>query len=742
MSIAKVARVILVAGTSVLCVPAAYAKETAEAPEATAQSQEATGTSAAAEGIQEIVVSAQKRAEPIQAAPLAVSAVSGEDLQQRQINDIESLAPSLPNMNFGKNVGFARISIRGLGLDATVAGQEARVAYHTDGVYISRPSAQLSTFFDINRVEVLRGPQGTLYGRNATAGAINVITNDPERTFGGYGRVTFGNYNLVTADGAITGPLSDDVSARLAFTKTDRDGYGKNLVTGQQIDNEHSIGVRGKVKIAPSDAFSLVLSADYSKENDGNYVYHYLGQGQSSAPPRVAALGGTSPPDPRDTFANTPQSDYRRFYGFAADATANLGPVNVTSITGYRDSYADVTGDHDGTQAPVSVIRTFEKATQFSEELRFDGNVADLRWLLGGFYFDEDGYGEADFSPVLAFNNQFQSRGLLFNGRFKTQASAAFGQLDYEIITGLTLSAGLRYSREKKSIDQRGQIDLATPATPDFTPNYTLFQDQSATFSSTTPRFNIDYNITRRILTYFTYSKGFKSGGFNLTGFTPPVTPEKLTDYEAGLKSDWLGGALRFNTSVFYYDYTDLQVQKIVNAAAILVNAATARVRGVETEFVIRPFKGFELSGNASLLDAKFTAFSTSDPARPALGVLDLTGNQLPQAPKVTANAAAQYTFGLLSGGLALRGELAYTSRVYFSPFNRNEVSQAAYTKGNVLLTYSRNESGFTSSLWVRNVGDRRTISTAQVSSGFLGFPIMGTFDPPRTFGGSIGYRF
>jgi len=267
-----------------------------------------------------------------------------------------------------------------------------------------------------------------------------------------------------------------------------------------------------------------------------------------------------------------------------------------------------------------------------------------------------------------------------------------------------------------------------------------MFQNQSATFSSTTPRLNIEYQIASRILVYATYSEGFKSGGFNLTGFTPPVKPEKLTDYEAGLKSDWLNGALRFNAAAFYYDYKDLQVQKVVNAAAILVNAANANVKGVETEFIVRPVRRLEFSGNVSLLDAKFTSFMTADAARPYLGVLNLVGNQLPQAPKLTATAAAQYTFDVLHGELALRGEVTGTSRVYFSPFDRNEISQAGYAKGNALLTWSR--SALTCSLWARNVTDRRTISTSQVSSGFLGFPIMGTFDPPRTYGGSIGYRF
>ncbi len=734
MSFTRSTRRVLLAGVSLVCLPSAHAY-------AQAASQSSAPTKASSDSVMEVIVTAQKRSESVQKTPFAVSAVGGAELQKRQITSVENLAPSLPSVNFGKNVGFARIAIRGLGFDATVAGQEGRVAYHTDGVYISRPSAQLSTFFDVARVEVIRGPQGTLYGRNATAGAINIITNDPETKFGGYARATIGNYDLFQEEGAVTGPLSDAVSARIAFVKTDRGGYGKNLTTGQDIDNEHTLGLRTKVKIQPVDRFKLVLSADYSNEDDANFVYHFLGQGGAGLP-RVVALGGSVPPNPRDTYANVPQKVSREFYGFGANTSIGLGAgVTLTSVTGYRYTDAGLRGDHDGTQAPVSIIRTLEKARQFSEELRLDGKTGHLRWLIGGFYFKEDGYGEADFSPVLAFNNQYETRGLLFNGDFGTRAEAVFGQLDYEIIDGLTVSAGLRYSHETKSIDQRGQIDLVTLATPNFTPNFTLFQDQSKSWSSTTPRFNIQYQVTPRILTYATYPKGFKSGGFNLTGFTPPVNPEKLTDYEVGFKSDWWNGMLRLNASAFYYQYTDLQVQKVVNAAAILVNAANARVKGLEAEVVLRPVHGLELSGNASLLDAKFRNFTTSDASRPQLGVLDLSGNQLPQAPKFSANLASQYTWDVPNGGVSLRGELTYTDRIYFSPFNRLAVSQGAFAKENLILTYNC-DNGLSASLWVRNLANKRTVSTSQVSSGFLGFPIMGTFDPPRTIGGSIGYRF
>ena len=729
MKLSSALKITIAAGVSFASLATAHAQEQADR----------TADASVAEG--EIVVTAQKRSESVQKVPLAISAVGGEALQNRQVTSFEGLAPSLPSVNFGKQVGFARIAIRGLGLDATVGGQEGRVAYHSDGIYIGRPSSQLSTFFDINRVEVVRGPQGTLYGRNATAGAINVITNDPQDTIGGYVKATVGNYSLFQEEGAITGPVTEGVAARFAFTKTDRSGYGRNLNLGQDIDNEHSLGMRGKIRLEPSSSVSLLLSADYSYQSDAAFAIHFVGQGNPDSPPRVVSLGGTVPANPRDTFANIRQDDERRNWGLGATLIADLGGVTLTSVTGYRNSSGDVRGDHDGTQADLSTIRTYEKANQFSEELRLDGQVGRLKWLVGGYYFHEKIYAESNFAPVLTFSTAFMSKGLHFNGNLKTEAGAAFGQLDYELIDGLTFSVGLRYSRETKYIDQRGAVELFTPDAPGLQPNYTSFQNASATFSSTTPRFNLSWQATDNLMFYATYAKGFKSGGFNLAGFSPAVQPEKLTDYEGGFKATLADGAVRLNGSIFHYDYKDLQVQRILNAAAVLVNAANARVRGIEGEFTIKPFVGFELSGNASYLDAKFTSFLSEDSARPTLGLINLAGNRLPQAPKYTANLAAQYSLPVGGGDIRLRGEVAYTSQIYFSFYNRPEISQESYTKYNASLSYE-GENGLTASLWIKNIADKRTYSSTQVSSGFQGFPIQGTYDPPRTFGASLGYRF
>ena len=716
----------------------AYAQEAPASPEATVP----PAVPDAAAG--DIIVTAQKRATSLQQTPLAVSAVGGQELRTRQIRDIEDLAPSLPNVNFGKNVGIARIAIRGLGFDSTLAGQEGRVAYHLDGVYVSRPAATLGTFFDIDRVEVVRGPQGTLYGRNATAGAVNVITADPESQFGGYARFTVGNYSTFIEEAALTGPVNDAISARVAAIKTDRGGFGKNVVTGQEVDNEHSLAVRAKLKIEPNASTKLTLEADYYHRDDGAFVYHFLGAGNPLVPPTATALGATKPANPRDTNAKVPQGDVRSFAGLTGTAEFDLGLAKLTSITAYRDGFYRVTIDGDDTNAAVGQTLSAERSHQISEELRLAGSLGRLNWIVGGYYFRERIFGETRLSPVrspVPALRGAQVFGLNFDGHMRTDAYAAFGQLDYEILPRLTLSAGVRYSHEKKAIDQRTATEFVRVYDPGQQPNYTGFQDEATTFSDTTPRFGIEYKPNNNILIYATYAKGFKSGTYNLTSVAPPVQPEQLTDYEAGIKLQLLDRRLTVNLAAFKYDYTNLQVTVIRGTVAVLENAATARLKGLEGEIVAKPFENFEISGSGAYLSSRFTRYATIDGGRPELGVLNLAGNQLPQAPRWTGNAAIQYRIPVGSNRLTLRGELTYSSRVYFSAVNRPEISQGANSKTNAIIRYEL-ANGLNASAFIRNIGNRRTVSSSQVSSSFAGYPIMGTYDPPRTYGLTLGYNF
>lgn len=735
MSKKRVLGAAVVGGISLFGAPAMA--QVATPPGADIQSEPVTG-------LDEIVVTAQRRATAIQDTPLAINAVGGEEMAARQITDLESLSAALPNVNFGRNVGFARIAIRGIGLDTTTTGQEGRVAYHLDGVYISRPSATGGTFFDIDRVEVVRGPQGTLYGRNATAGAINVITNDPTDTVEGFVRTTIGNYNLVTAEGAIGGPLVGPFSGRIAGQFVKRDGYGRNLFLNEDQDDADTQSLRGKLRFAPTDTFDVVVSADYHSEDDHNYTYHYLGAGKAGVVPLGQRLGGTTAEDPRDGYSDSATQNRRTFRGLAAVANWELPWATLTSISGFRDSRVRWSSDQDNTQVAVTVFNMVERSKQYTQELRLAGDYGRGNWLVGAYYFKEDIFGYNDFTPMtraVVGGANTLARGLFYGGDIEAESYAIFGQVDFDITDSLTLTLGARYSDESKDVDEfTTRLDVATPAGAPAIIRAT--QQASVSTDSVSPRIGLQYEISPDAMVYVSYSKGFKSGGFNLGAINAAYEPEELASYEVGVKADWFDGRLRTNVSAFDYKYDNLQVQKVVGAAVQVLNAASAEIRGIEAEFKALPTERIELGLDVSLLDSKYKNFSTSDPARAELGVIDLSGNQLSQAPDYTISASAQYTLPTAIGEFRFRAESRWVDKVFFSPFNVVETSQDANNKINLFVNYTHPAGQWTASAFVRNLTDENTVASSQVSASLFAFPVLGAFEPPRTFGVELGYAF
>jgi iron complex outermembrane receptor protein len=694
--------------------------------------------------LDEVIVTAQRRVTAIQDTPLAINAVGGEEMAARQITDLESLSAALPNVNFGRNVGFARIAIRGIGLDTTTTGQEGRVAYHLDGVYISRPSATGGTFFDIDRVEVVRGPQGTLYGRNATAGAINVITNDPTDFVEGFVRTTVGNYNLVTAEGAVGGPIAGPFSGRVAGQFVKRDGYGRNLFLNEDQDDADTQSLRGKLRFAPAETFDVVISADYHSEDDHNYTYHYLGAGKPGVTPLGQRLGGSTADDPRDGYSDSPTMNRRTFRGLAAVANWELPWATLTSVSGFRDSRVRWSSDQDNTEVAVTVFNMVERSKQYTQELRLAGDYSRGNWLVGGYYFKEDIFGFNDFTPMtraVVGGPNTLARGLFYGGDIEAESYAVFGQFDFDITDALTLTLGARYSDETKDVNEfTTRLDVVTAATAP--PVIRATQQASVSTDSVSPRVGLQYEISPDAMVYVSYSKGFKSGGFNLGAINAAYEPEELASYELGLKADWLDGRLRTNVSAFNYQYDNLQVQKVVGAAVQVLNAASAEIRGIEAEFKALATERIEFGLDISLLDSEYMDFSTSDPARAELGLIDLSGNQLSQAPDYTVSASAQYTLPTSVGEFRFRAESRWVDRVFFSPFNVVETSQDASNKINLFVNYAHPGGQWTASAFVRNLTDEDTVASSQVSASLFAFPVLGALEPPRTFGFELGYSF
>jgi iron complex outermembrane receptor protein len=712
------------------------------------------------EQIGDITVTAQRRSERAQATPLAITALSGKALQSAGLNSVEGLSKSIPNVEFGKNAGDAKIFIRGVGYDSISPGGETRVAVYNNNVYQSRSQAVFATFYDVDRIEVLRGPQGTLYGRNAVAGAINIITADPGDHLNGYISGQVGNYSLIQTEGAIGGPVTEWLSVRLAGQTVDRGGYGRNIGTGEPVNDAHSRTARLTLVTKLGDNVTDRLVADYYNARDHNFGYRYLGESFTPAEisdpsldpanyvPVPVSRGDRVPTNPQDTAGLGPLN-HLRTYGASNELSVNVSDLlTLSSVTGYRYLLSQIANSLYGGVDEVTMGSIYEKSDSFTQELRLSGDNGRFKYVIGGYYFYEDHVADnrAPFNALL-FGGPDQFVQFYNAGGFeKTKAYAAFGQADIKLFSGLTLSLGLRYSHEKKDLKEFISVDLVTPYDTSV-PIGPLFPttglvSKSASWSSTDPRVSLSYKFNPRVLGYITYSQGFKSGGFNIGGVQPPFDPERIKDYEAGLKGDFLNGMLRANVAAFYYDYSELQVNQGRGLSLLTVNAASAKIKGVEAEFTALPTTNLRLSLNAAWLDATYTDFETDDPARLGLGTLNLKGNRLNYAPKYKVGGSIAYTIPTPYGDFTPTADVVWTDRVYFTPYNTSRLSQSAYANLDLSIRWVGNNPDWTGNIFVRNVTDKVYISNAAIDNPLLKSARLGQVSAPRTFGVQVTRHF
>ena len=714
-----------------------------------------------AQGIGDIVVTAQRRSESLQKVPLAITAVTSAELARSGIRDLSGIAAVVPNLNLGQQLGVAKISLRGIGLENISAGAEGSIAFHVDGVFQSRSITALSSFYDVEQVEVLRGPQGTLYGRNATGGSINITTREPTDAFTGYADATVGNYGRYTTDGAVSGAIVPGVLlARLAFQTDNHDGYGKNVVTRRDIDDLNTRSVRGKLLFKPTDRLSFELTGDYHRQQDRSGGYHYLGSGGFSAPgvpitPTGFLFGGQVASNPRDISNESDPSNHVRFWGVSGKLAYDLGGgTEFRSLTAYRRTNYTTRSDLDSTSALLAPLTQSEHDKQFSEELQLTGKTDRLSWIVGLFYFHENDAGliSVPFSTQLfGFPPPYTVvQGYYGGGYIKTDALAGYGQASYEIVDKLRLTLGARYSSEKKTDHDVFAFDLADPVGPG-EPQGAVRLDRSKRFKSFTPRVALDYQVDPNVLLYASWSRGFKSGTYNLAALQAPVSPEKVSAFEAGLKSTILDRRLRFNLAGFYYKYKDLQVGKVVGQSLLLENAADATIYGFEAELQAKLSSRFDVNANGSWLHARFDKYVSADPARPygdgqttdgGVPAFNLAGNTLSQSPNFTFFVGSEYHLPTEVGTFTLRGEVAWKDRSFFTPFNRKYVAQGANTKVNAFLNWVSASDRLSGSVFVKNLTNKTTISNTFVSSALVGFAVNGYLDEPRTYGATVGIKF
>lgn len=709
---------------------------------AIAEPQGAGGTAEAA--LDEIVVTAQRRTENIQTVPIAISALSGDMLTERGLTNLQDLSSMVPSVNIQSRRAGGVVTIRGIGFEVATAGADPAVAVHTDGVYVARPAAALSNFYDVERIEIARGPQGTLFGRNATGGAINIITRKPTDEFEGYVDGSFGNYQAITAEGALSGPVVGDiVSARFSFKYDTRDAYGDNRFTGWDINDWNSWATRLQVLVKPSESLSVLLSGDYFRQDDHAFTPTFAGTAAPcvTTPPGRrcgTAYGGIGLIDDQDVTYDFNTENERDFRGVGMTIEWDAGPVTVRSITGYRKSSYQWEADGEQTTFNIGFIGRQEDATQLSQELQLVGQTDKIQWLVGGFYFseDNDALGYADI-PVPDF------RTLIIRqfGNLETDAWAVFGQGTYRFTDRWALTLGGRYSSEDKAIVGESSQQLPGVIPP---PRPT----RETSWSKFTPKATLDYTWADGKLVYVSAQQGFKSGGYAAGALTPPFNPEEVWSYEVGLKATWAGGKVRTNLAAFHYDYKDLQVgfvQNVPGGAVITVvtNAAEAKNDGLEAEIIAKPNDAWTFELNASFQDARFDEYFTVDPNRPTLGTLDLSGNTLAQAPDFTGFFAAQYEWPAMGGQWSLRGEYAYTGEVYFDAYNRpgGLMSQDAYGLVNAFLTYDSG-GAWRVSLFGRNLTDESYRTGSAIAGAIWGSNILSNPGAPRTYGVRAMYSF
>ncbi len=727
--------------------------------------------------LQEIVVTAQKRAENLQDTPIAISAITGTALEQLNLLNVAAIATQSPSLAYSEAGGEAQIYIRGIGSNIFSVGVDQSVATHIDGVYIGRANMGLTQFLDVERVEILRGPQGTLYGRNATGGAINVISRQPTDDVEGYASLLFGSFERREIKAALSGPLGGGWSARLALRGAKDDGYTEDLDPrgSNEIDDTDLQAIRGTLRWS-NDAVTASLSADYSEFTNGNtsiYPLDNVGLAET--------LGAVPTGDIHKTRNNTPSFHDWQTGGVTLNLDWKINDaLTLSSVTGYREWDSDFLFNTDGTEIEVTRSTFIYSSSQVSTELRLVGEQTWGNWIVGAYYLDEDKFGglglvRNSFFPA----NPAAPLSFIFQADGGGTASALFAQSTWDLTDRWALTAGVRYSEEEKD-DLLRQSTLAPDV--ELLGLFTRRPIPAATAASTrnverkwtawTPKLGIDWRPADHQLYYLSYSKGFKSGGFNdLSVINPPFDPEYVKSYEIGAKTEWLDRRLRLNASAFHYDYTNLQVSVFASLGAITTtfttNAAEATVQGLELELQARPVRNLDLAASISWLDATYdsfiTPYGTCPDANAALdprcaGVvsgrprpIDAAGNRLNNAPEWKGTLSAGYGIDLASGGrVSLFAQVSHQGRVFFLPANTDVMSQRAYTLVDARVAYTTENGALELAAFGKNLGDEEYFhnivqftSTSDIRrdpfniGNALGYPA-----PGRQWGVELTYRF
>lgn len=696
--------------------------------------------------IEEILVTSQRREQNLQKVPAAVTAFTGSQLREADISGLAQLSSYTPGLfisNF--SLGQPNIRIRGVGSSDDGAGSDIPVSVYVDDVYVGRMSTINIDLFDLERIEVIRGPQGTLFGRNTTAGAINITSVKPSKNTRARIEASLGNFNRNTLRAFTTGSLlSDTVLGKVAVSSRRRDGYQDNIFNGKQQQDEDTLSARAQVLLQPDDNLEVLISAENSIDRLG-------GTGRIPTDPmhpsgQIFVANGGSPRNALNDDTGFTDRDIEG-YSIKLDWITKLGAL--TSVTAFRESTFDYQEDSTGLNPDINNVNAisditdrvalevtdnvYETTRQFSQEFRLSSlqEQSNWHWLIGTYFLDQRVHRieTFDFASIGVVEVSDQDN--------RTESFALFGELSYEILDRLNLTLGLRQTYEKKDIRQKAQhADIL------FFETYDVSAGDE--WSNLSPKFGLDYRLTDDVLIYFIGSRGFKSGGYQgqaslAMAAQTSFDEEIVTSYEVGFKSQWLDDRLRLNFAGYYIDYDDLQFASIERGEAVdsivgvfvTANAASAEMSGFELELSAHPFPNLMVSGSYAYFDGEFKQFMDGSG-------IDRSGAKVDEAPREMLALSVQYKWYLKTGA-SIRWGLDYRYQgITYRSFERNRLDAIrAYHVVDARTSFLTSDGVWEFSLWSKNLTDELYQShTYRVDAPY------DLYAPPRTYGITLSWNY
>ncbi|MCB2059201.1 MAG: TonB-dependent receptor [Novosphingobium sp.] len=738
-----------------------------------------------------IVVVARKREERIIDVPIAVTAMSQDQLEDMGANDLSGIQGAVPNVNIVQGRGSASSAnffIRGIGQPDALQTFDPAVGIYIDGVYMSRIQGALLNLYDVERVEVLRGPQGTLYGKNTIGGAVNVVSRKPDLgTIRGEASFTYGRFDEMTAKGYLSVPVvADKVALSVAGLWDQRDGIVTDPLTGKKYNDRDNLSGRAILRAQASDRIEVILSADYTRQRNaltlGYATTDLIGFDYNATftglTPFVIAPAQTYGHYDYQASTSFTDGEGQKLDHWGVSGTINIelnDVLSLTSITAYRKLTPDLFIDIDATTAQVGDVFVGIRQHQFSQELQLKLDMDRLNGVFGLYYLDEQirSHQEAYANDYLRYVGTPLDFIRTIDDDQSTKSYAAFGQLTYEFTDQLSVTAGLRYTREKKRYHRNTDALLSSPLFPAVQiPSGFTFPDDlpapfntvdSRTFEAWTPSLTLSYKPTPDTQIYASASRGFKSGGFNgrvngladvtleqdgETIIVPYFKPETVWTYEVGAKGSFLNGAVLLSAAAFYSDYKDFQARVgggntgITGGSFPVINAGKLRIQGFEFEALVKPAKPVTLSASVGYLDAKYKRFE--DGRRPPAFSCNPTGDKITCepafAPPLTMRLGADYKIPVGdSATLSLGGDVRFVDKHYLSVDNRPGLTEDGYWLGNVYAQVDFDR--FYLRGMVKNVGDTLYKTDGQEFSSVGNIQTV-YYGDPRTWSLTLGVTF